>query len=170
MIDLINLEQPCRYAKPESWFDVTGPWDLSRLLSATGVRGSRASVDQFVIEKTYDLNQWSRKLDKMERLEEGWNGYSAPAPSALAIRTARRFLSRLLAEPYEPTRVAPSSVGGVGFTHKKGNRRVYVEFFNDGQVYALFSDNEIAPRSQRVQPDFHQFRELIGQIKGYLDA
>lgn len=170
MIDLINIEQTYSCGDPAPRFDVTGTWNTSGSPSATHVCRSMAPDHHLVIEKTYDLNQWSRKLDKMERLEEGWNGYSAPAPSALAIRTARRFLSRLLAEPYEPTRVAPSSVGGVGFTHKKGNRRVYVEFFNDGQVYALFSDNEVAPRSQRVQPDFHQFRELIGQIKGYLDA
>src|SRR5262249_11493105 len=109
-------------------------------------------------------------LDQMQQLAVGWNGYSAPVPSRVALLTARSFLSTLLNEKYEPSRVAPSAVGGVGITHKRNGRRVYGEVFNSGDGYALFSANASAPQSERIKPEPDRFRELIRRIREYLDA
>jgi hypothetical protein len=125
---------------------------------------------EMIFTKSLDTNKWSSKLDWIQKLESGWNGYSSPAPSRTAVVTARRFLASLLAKAYEPYRIAPSAEGGVGITHKRKNRRVYVEFFNDGEVFALFSDGESEPRSERVNQDADQFRDLIAKIREYLDA
>lgn len=113
---------------------------------------------------------WIRELDKMRRIEHGWDGYGAPAPSDAAILNAEGFMSHLQKKNLNPSRVAPSVVGGVGITRKKGKRRVYVEFFNDGQVYALFSDNVTAPRSRRIAPDYDEYHRLIQEIQDYVDV
>jgi hypothetical protein len=123
-----------------------------------------------VINQYFDTSKWGSKLDEMKRLQEGWNGYSAPVPSGAAIDTARSFLSILSSENYEPTKLAPSAVGGVGITRKEGGRRVYVEFFNDGEVFALFSDRKAEPVSKQVLPGDRRYRALLKEIKEYLNA
>ena len=93
----------------------------------------------------------------------------SPAPSNTAILTARGFLFNSLDKKIEPSRLAPSAVGGVGITHKRNKKRVYVEFFNNGEI-SLFSDNESALRSKRIKSSYDRFRELIKEIQDYLDA
>ena len=116
------------------------------------------------------LNVWNDKLEQLRNLGENWDGYATPAPSGTAIVTARSFLSSVLEVDFEPSRLAPSVAGGVGITHKKRGRRVYVEFFNDGEVCALFSDGETAPKSRRVTPEYDHFQDLAREIREYLDA
>ncbi len=106
----------------------------------------------------------------MSQLTEGWDGYGAPAPSGAAIAVARSYLGSLFKERLEPSRVAPSVVGGIGITHKLTKRRVYVECFNDGQIYALFSDGQSLPNGRPVKAREDSFEELIGAIRDYLNA
>lgn len=120
--------------------------------------------------RSYDLSRWGSNLDRMRQLKQGWDGYSAPIPSHVAIVSARDFLSALTEANLQPSRVAPTVQGGVGITHKKKGRRVYVEFFNNGVVCALYSDNSSMPRSERVIPYRDRFRELTRKIRDYLDA
>jgi hypothetical protein len=139
---------------------------------ATGciVRGAVSHPVQDPMIKSCEMDRWLDNLDRMCQLKEGWNGYSAPVPSRTAIVTARDFLEALSETSLEPSRVAPSVEGGVGITHKKAGRRVYVEFFNNGAICALFSDNSSAPKSERVAPYRDRFRELAARIREYLDA
>src|SRR5437016_5492722 len=91
----------------------------------------------------HDDNTWSswwNRLDLIASLQPGWNGYSATVPSPLAVANARSFLIQLRASHLIPTRVAASVVGGVGVTRRDGQRKVYVEFYNNGSAHALFSD------------------------------
>jgi hypothetical protein len=113
---------------------------------------------------------WQMKFVQLGKLKAGWNGYNAPAPSEKAIRTAESFVGTLLREKYEPRRLAPSAVGGVGVTQRKGDRSVYVEFYNDGRVLALFSDDVSVPEVRRVEPGLQSFKKLIVEMRDYLDA
>jgi hypothetical protein len=113
---------------------------------------------------------WQMKFVQLSKLQDGWNGYDAPAPSEKARRTAESFVDTLLKEKYEPRRLAPSAVGGVGVTQRKGNRSVYVEFYNDGRVLALFSDDVSEPQVKRVEPGLQSFKKLIAEMRDYLDA
>jgi hypothetical protein len=122
------------------------------------------------IIQTRDMDKWSNKLDLMKRLVGGWDGYGAEAPTNQAIDLAHGYLSRCRRSQREPSRVAPSVIGGVGVTHKKNLRRVYVEFFNNGEIFALFSDNESSPISVAVRPYPAAFDELIRHAREYLDA
>ena len=147
------------------------PWQSSTqgVLSTTPTGRAIAPGLTLVIEKSFDFDKWQQKVDSLAALGEGWNGYDAPAPSELSRETAKRFLSQL-GQRGEPARVAPSAEGGVGVTHRAGRRRVYVEFFNDGEVCALFSDDDSPPVSKSVPPDFLGFRNLIDEIRNYLNA
>lgn len=113
---------------------------------------------------------WEARLSSMSRLKSGWNGYTAPAPSQLAIATARNFVSALLREKQTPNRVAPSAVGGVGITERRADKQVYVEFYNDGRVLALFSDSVSEPEVRRLEPTLAAYKRLIADMQGYLDG
>src|SRR5262249_55611390 len=113
---------------------------------------------------------WEARFSRLGELREGWNGYAAPAPSETAVLAAKRFVDLLLREDYEPSRLAPSAVGGVGVTHRHGGKSVYVEVYNDGRVLALFSDDVTEPVIKRIEPDVQSFRELIVGMRGYLDG
>ena len=83
---------------------------------------------------------------------------------------AENFLAQLLSMNIEPSRLAPSAVGGVGLTRRKNDRRVYVEFFNNGKIYALFSDGVTEPISREIPAGRQGFLKLIGDMGTYLDA
>ncbi len=114
--------------------------------------------------------EWVMKIASMTQLKEGWNGYHAPPPSPKAIGMAENFLAQLLGMDIEPSRLAPSAGGGVGITRRKNDRRVYVEFFNNGRIYALFSDGVTEPISREIPPGRLGFLKLIGDMGAYLDA
>lgn len=101
--------------------------------------------------------------------EDGTATQPRPHPK-LAIDLAKSFVDTLLREKYEPRRLAPSAVGGVGVTQRKGDKSVYVEFYNDGRVLALFSDDVNEPEIKRIEPSYQSFKKLIVEMRDYLDA
>src|SRR5690242_7316015 len=82
---------------------------------------------------------WFAKLESCRSLTDGWNGYSAAAPALTAIENAAAFLKAMQQAGCEPTRVAPSAMGGVAITRWNDSRKVLVELYNDGRTFALFS-------------------------------
>lgn len=85
------------------------------------------------------------------------------------MANAERFLSVMEEEQFPPTRVAPSVVGGVGITRRNGEKRVYVEFYNDGRVHALLAEKEEAATAA-VEVSTRGFMEFLQRARGYLDA
>jgi len=49
-------------------------------------------------------------------------------------------------------------------------RKVYVEFYNDGRVYALASDGETDPKIKQIRPKYSGYLNLIRDIRKYLNA
>lgn len=113
---------------------------------------------------------WLVKFVQLSKLKDGWNGYAAPAPSEKAIALARSFVDMLIKEKYEPKRLAPSAVGGVAVSQRSNDRKVYVEFFNDGTIYALFSDGSSEPVSEEIRPGYQAFKALVKRMRDYLNA
>src|SRR5438128_7762549 len=105
------------------------------------------------------------KLDGLTSLSDGWNSYAAPAPSASAVAAARAFLTILQQEDYPPTRIAPSVMGGVGITHRRGGRKVYVEFYNDGTAHALFSSGLGGMETRKLPADSAATRQFIAEMR-----
>lgn len=118
-----------------------------------------------------DWNNLFQKIDTISDLEEGWNGYCSPAPDENAAQSAKRFLEVMKANDFAPTRIAASVVGGVGITCRSRVRKVYVEFFNNGEISALFADDKSQVMyTQRISDDLFEYDELTSQIKDYLNV
>ena len=114
---------------------------------------------------------WLGRLEGLKDLSHGWNGHAAPAPTAGAIDTARQFLTALLREGYEPTRLTASAVGGVAVTCRLGDRKVLTEFYNDGKVHALFADDAtLQLHTRAVEPTVQGFGKVIEEMRAYLNA
>lgn len=122
-----------------------------------------------VMRVTFHVAHWETKLEAMEGLKKGWNGYDAEPPSAAALTVARRLIHVLQQGGAPPTRVAPSVVGGVGVTRRVGARRVYVEVYNDGTAHALFAEGERAETAEVPTSDVG-FQLLASRARTYLDG
>lgn len=112
----------------------------------------------------------SEKIDSFHTLQTGWNGYSAPAPSGAAIKTAKLFLAQLQSKDLRPDRIKPAAVGGIGVTFRKDRRKSYVEFYNNGTVYVLFSEGTPEPETRQIRPTIRDYLSAIEEIQGYLNG
>jgi len=121
-------------------------------------------------EAAGDWPKWFARLDGFAELEEGWNGYSAPAPEPASLSAARAFLAVMRQADYPPTRLAPSAMGGVGITRRQGGRKVYVEFYNDGTAHALFSSGQAGMHTRPVPGDPDGARAFLAEMRAYLDG
>ncbi len=115
------------------------------------------------------LAELIERASKLGELQNGWNSYTARAPTAVAISNAKTLLTMASVAGNIPERIEPSAMGGVGVTFTAGNREVTVEFYNSGSAHALFSDNaketlDTAP----VVPRVDDYRRLLQDIRGYL--
>lgn len=113
---------------------------------------------------------WFAKLEDCRSLTDGWNGYSAVAPTGASIENAEAFLKVMQKAGYEPTRVAPSAMGGVAVTRRQDSKKVLVEFYNDGRVFALFSAQPSDMDVKQVPVDTAAFAAFASEIKEYLDG
>jgi hypothetical protein len=136
-----------------------------------GTFGSPGAVEwssRQTFQQPTDWGDLFKKLDSFLQLPAGWDGYKASSPNTLARDHARVFLALLAQENYGPSRVAPSVIGGIGITRRR-SRKVYVEFNNNGNVHALFSDGSSSPKVERVQVGKIEFQMLIRRMRAYLD-
>ena len=82
-------------------------------------------------------------LDRLRGLEKGWDSYNAIPPGDGALYYAGAYLQRA---NLIPDRVAPSATAGsVAASYYREKRKVYLEFYNDGRVGALYSDLAVGP-------------------------
>ncbi len=116
------------------------------------------------------FRKWFVKLQSLTRLRAGWDSYAAPPPSGEAIAAAHSYLSTLELLGWEPTRLEASVMGGVGVTHRQGPRKVYVEFYNDGKVHALFSERTPRMETFPVGSDVPSYYRLIRKAREYLNG
>ena len=168
----INTKQPYTQS-PSAVIDTVGYVDEHGVVHQQVFDSQQLLVPSIRVSYHPDPTQatgWQVKFVELSKLKDGWNGYDAPAPSEQARLTARSFVDILLKEKYEPKRVSPSAVGGVAVTQRKNNRKVYVEFFNDGTVFALFSDGSSEPVSKEIVPGYQSFKNLVKEMREYLDA
>lgn len=114
--------------------------------------------------------RWVAELQKLEGLKVGWNGYGAPSPERMAIEVAKVYLQASGQEDFEPNRVEASVMGGVGITHRRGNRKVYVEFYNNGSAHSLLSERGANMQTMAINPVFEEFRRFVMRAKEYLNG
>lgn len=135
--------------------------------SLAELEGQHVIATLIVVPK--DAGQkWREKIESMNTLQDDWDSYRAPAPAANSINQAIVFLDEVAKSANDLSRLAPSVVGGVGFTFKHGERKVYVEFRNTGSVLALFSDGAGEPIVDKIEPTCDEYTNVLLRIKKYL--
>jgi hypothetical protein len=114
------------------------------------------------------------KIDRMASLEKGWDSYKAPAIDKVARDNAADFCRSCAYSSscmYEPSKVAPSSVGAVAVCFYEGDREVYVEFYNRGTCAVLFSDDRTEKMDTRmVETNVEGYRKLLDDVERYLSG
>ena len=139
--------------------------DLSRPLPILDWRHGRLSA------RSSPWKSWYAKLEKVADLTDGWNGYKAPAPHAIAVENAKKFLAVMEDRLCLPTRIAASAVGGVGITRRIREKKVYVEFLNNGLISALFAnDNDHSMYTRSITTDGSDCEHLISAAEDYLSG
>lgn len=114
--------------------------------------------------------RWFDKLRSFRALKDGWNGYTAKAPNQSALDNTHLFLQVMQLEGVEPTRVAPSAMGGIAVTRQVGKRKVFIELYNDGRAYSLFSEKAGEMDVVPLQANSISFRGLIANMRDYLNV
>lgn len=109
------------------------------------------------------------RVSELGKLEKGWNSYSAAAPVLIAIDNAKMLVTLASAAGIIPERIEPSAMGGIAVMFIADSREVAVEFYNAGNVHALFSDNETEMLDTApVTPGDEGYSTLLDEIRRYL--
>jgi hypothetical protein len=115
------------------------------------------------------LRELIERVSRLGGLKKGWNSYSAPAPTSVAIGNAKAMLVLASAAGIIPECISPSAIGGVGVTFAAGSREVAVEFYNAGNAHALFSDKETESLDTApVAPGVEGYSKLLQDARRYL--
>lgn len=128
---------------------------------------ARNGVNEIDLEPPIGWEKWWSKLETFKNLENGWDSYRASVPSQNTLAQATIFLEEAAKSGTVPTRLAPSVVGGVGFTFKHENRKTYVEFRNTGSVHSLFSDGSGDPDVEKIDANRVSYANLLARITRY---
>lgn len=132
--------------------------------TASAISGSYSSTTSSWLPRV------AHQLKQIARLRDGWNSYGSPRPSKLARERAKRFLELLHTKSLEPSRLAASAVGGIGFTFWRDDREVYVEFQNDGYIGRVMTSGADEPLIDPIRPERQELGKAIDRICEYLYA
>jgi hypothetical protein len=110
------------------------------------------------------------ELLEMYKLKDGWDSYSAPSPTKVAMGNAFSFVGSLKARDLRPFKVVPSVVGGIAFSFAFGSREAFVEFYNDGNVLCGLLKENTEPQIIELPQDTQDWSLLLNQIENHLNG
>src|SRR5208337_879542 len=127
------------------------------------------STSKFLqIEKTYQ--ELRSSLHACATLPDNWDSYGAAKPAKHSVEVADRFLQRLFAELFMPSRVVPSAEGGMALYFNNDNKTAYVEYRNSGKVIlAMFDDHSDPIIVELTESNADQFKAL-SFIRSYITS
>jgi hypothetical protein len=91
------------------------------------------------VERQVELRHMrlQRNLEIMSNFKDGWDSYSAPAPSAHAITSGKHLLNELRPFRIVPTKLGPSGDGGVVLECSHRGFDYVIDIYNDGVTTVL---------------------------------
>lgn len=134
---------------------------------------------QAVLEGIYQSNflsvklrlaQAGRALRRSSALRAGWDTYGSEAPNATARTNAWRILANLDTAELAPTRVLPSSEGGIAFSFISGSNRAEIETYNTGEIVAAIYSIADSPKIWEVQNNNDALSAAIEAIRVHIAA
>lgn len=82
------------------------------------------------------FNDARSRLQSTTLLQPGWDTYDADPPNQIARKLAQKMLLKLEAEALPPSRLLPSSEGGIAISFANENGRAEIEIYNSGEIAA----------------------------------
>ncbi len=155
-----------RYVASEEITNPSGPsWKILTFFKhSIAEAGSTSKFLQ--IAKTYQ--ELRSSLDVCATLADGWDSYGAAKPAKHSIEAADRFLQRLFAELFMPSRVIPSAEGGTALYFNSDNKTAYLEYRNSREVIlAMFDDHSDPIVVELTENDADESRAL-SLIRSYI--
>lgn len=112
---------------------------------------------------THEISQFLQKLDRIEELEENWNGYNAAPPSKDAIQNARDFIinNSYLALPFYF--ISPGINGEVMLEFSYENRAAEIYFKSDGTAELILFKNDDAFLEGSLLENFQALIEFFNE-------
>jgi hypothetical protein len=115
------------------------------------------------------FNSLRDQITALSFLENGWDGYSGPPPSPVAIELAIAALETLRRLNVQPTAILPSADGGAGICFTEGQYYAHLEFDNTGGAWALMYGPDGSPESWQLEtPNAASVAEAWSRISAYL--
>src|SRR5580658_10594043 len=105
------------------------------------------------------------ELERVSRLQDGWDSYHASAPSQGAIDIARQLLRLLRAAMLPPNRVVPSAEGGIGICFVDADKYADFEIFNDREILATAYRGRSEPHVWEVSASAGSIEDAIRRIR-----
>lgn len=106
------------------------------------------------------------QLESIGRLPVDWSTYGAPRPATTAIVMTSRALELALSLGLAPEAIVPSAEGGAAICFRAGNKYAHIEFFNDGDIFAIRSDGRNPSLVWPVADD--ELTETLSTIDAFL--
>jgi len=110
------------------------------------------------------------QLSEFSRLKADWDSYGAEPPSATARESAAQLLGILRTSNLPPTRVVPSSEGGVGICFINGEAYADIESLNSGELLAVMYTGTEEPQVWEITQNEESIKEAVEQIRGHLTS
>jgi hypothetical protein len=127
------------------------------------------STSKFLqIERTYQ--ELHSSLDACATLADNWDSYGAAKPEKHSIEAADRFLQRLFAELFMPSRVIPSAEGGMAVYFSSDNKTAYLEYRNSGEVILAMFDDHSDPIIVELTKDDADESRAVSFIRSYITS
>jgi hypothetical protein len=120
------------------------------------------------IAKTYQ--ELHSSLDTCATLADNWDSYGAAKPEKHSIEATGRFLQRLFAELFMPSRVIPSAEGGMAVYFNSENKTAYLEYRNSGEVILAMFDDHSDPIIVELTEDDADESRAVSLIRSYITS
>jgi hypothetical protein len=120
-----------------------------------------------MIPKFESLNE---RLAEMTALEVDWDTYGAKPPSKRALSMAGEILLILRGMSLLPTKVVPSSEGGVSICFIEGDRYADIECLNTNETLAVTYRGTDEPVVWEVRHNQDGLRDAIERIHAHFTA
>lgn len=115
----------------------------------------------------YGLIDAQGTLDRLSRLESGWDSYGAEPPGPEAIRSSKEVLDQLAGDLILPSTIVPSAEGCVSIYFMTGDRTAFVESNNQGGQALVMYDRNGDVNVLEIGLDISS-SEVGGRILAYL--
>lgn len=109
-----------------------------------------------------------KKLKELEKYQDNWDSYGAPAPNQIAFDMAKKILDLSIAKNFISMRIAPSVEGGIALGYKNEDRYADFECFNDGDIVVMFMDKDKIYSIFEVKDDL-EIEQAIKQISIFIE-